>query len=554
MLLQKTVEHIDELMTLALEVAQLSDCHQVQARTVEGLAALPGIALARVWRVRPGDICAGCPQGDACPATGPGDVDCLHLIASAGASQVDPSQDWCRIDGRFRRFPIGWRKVGMIAASGEIMTLTDLAGDGSAFADPTWVVREGIVGFTGHPLRYREQTLGVLGLFTRITPTREHTHWVELFASIAAVAVANAEHVGTIEELRGQLELERDYLVEERARFDHDIIGTSAAMQTVTRQIDMVAPTDATVLITGESGTGKELVATAIHRASERSDGPLVRVNSAAVSPELFESEFFGHAAGSFTGAARDRAGRFQVADGGTIFLDEIGELPLGLQGKLLRVLQEGTYERVGEDETRRCDVRVIAATNRDLRAEVEAGRFRQDLYYRLGVFPVHIPPLRERPEDIPALAAHFVGSACKRLNQSGTPCRLTEADVLGMQGYQWPGNVRELQHVVERGVILAQGGRIGLSIDIQRTGESPQPMTMNHRSRSAGGPQMDPGQILNDTQIDELVRANLLRAIDVCEGRIYGTNGAAALLGIKPTTLLYRLKKYGIRRSWRAD
>ena len=196
----------------------------------------------------------------------------------------------------------------------------------------------------------------------------------------------------------------------------------------------MVAPTDATVLITGESGTGKELVASAIHRASDRAEGPLVRVNSAAVSAELFESEFFGHAEGAFTGAAQERAGRFQVADGGTIFLDEIGELPLGLQGKLLRVLQEGTFERVGEDITRYTNVRVVAATNRDLKAEVAAGRFRQDLYYRLSVFPIHIPPLRERKEDIPALAKHFTGSGCKRLNHSGVPCRLTEADVITLQ------------------------------------------------------------------------------------------------------------------------
>ena len=266
-------------------------------------------------------------------------------------------------------------------------------------ADPAWLQREGIHGFCGEPLQSRGQVLGVLGLFTRAAPDAARARWVRLFARIISVAIANAEQFRTISDLRDQLALERDYF---RAELDEEkgtvatstghgttaIIGSSAAMQTVQRQIAMVAPTDATVLIVGESGTGKELIASAIHAGSDRSEHAMVRVNCAAVAGELFESEFFGHAAGAFTGAVGERAGRFQVADGGTLFLDEIGELPAGLQGKLLRVLQEGTYERVGEDQTRHCDVRLIAATNRDLLHEVEAGTFRRDLYYRLGVFP----------------------------------------------------------------------------------------------------------------------------------------------------------------------
>ena len=329
-----------QLMDLAIEVAEMSDCRAVLQRIASGLAAYEDIALARVWRILGGDICDDCPQAATCASTGPGSINCLHLVASSGTPQANSAEDWGRTDGRFRRFPIGWRKIGRIAEHGKPIILRSLDESGSGFADPTWVQREGIAGFCGQPLVYRGEVLGVLGLFTRVEPTDERVQWVSLFARIASIAIANAEALTTIHELRTQLELERDYLIEERERFDHDLVGHSAPMETVKRQIDMVAPTDATVLITGESGTGKELVATAIHRASERAEGPLVRVNSAAVSAELFESEFFGHAAGAFTGAANERAGRFQVADGGTIFLDEIGELPLGLQGKLLRVLQ----------------------------------------------------------------------------------------------------------------------------------------------------------------------------------------------------------------------
>src|ERR1700751_5972214 len=249
------------------------------------------------------------------------------------------------------------------------------------------------------------------------------------------------------------------------ANADSEIIGQSPLWRQIMKQIEMVAPTDATVLILGETGTGKELIARELHRRGRRKDKPLVRVNCASIPKELYESEFFGHARGAFTSAVKDRVGRFEADAGGTLFLDEIGEIPLELQSKLLRVLQEKCYERVGEDRTRRADVRIVAATNRDLTKEVAAGRFREDLYYRLNVFPLKVVPLRDRKDDIPLLATHFIEMSVKEL---GCPKpRLTRAGIETLQGYVWPGNIRELRNVIERAVILARGGALDLDLPV---------------------------------------------------------------------------------------
>ena len=312
------------------------------------------------------------------------------------------------------------------------------------------------------------------------------------------------------------------------------IVGGSRALRQVMQQVDAVASTDATVLITGESGTGKELLARELHRRSPRSRRPFVKVNCSAVPRELFESEFFGHTRGAFTGAVREREGRFQAADAGTIFLDEIGDLPIEMQPKLLRVLQEGEYERVGEDATRKIDVRVIAATNHDLADEVRERRFRQDLFYRLNVFPLELPPLRVRSDDIPQLATHTIARMSKKHRIQTPP--LTAEDIDRLTRYDWPGNVRELQNVIERAVILSKGVRLRLDVALPRTagatGGSISPS--DHRRED---------DVLTDRECRERERANVMKALGRTDGRVYGRGGAAELLGINPATLASRLR-----------
>ena len=315
------------------------------------------------------------------------------------------------------------------------------------------------------------------------------------------------------------------------------IIGSSPAIAKVLDQIEAVAETSSSVLITGESGTGKELVARAIHERSRRRNRPLVRVNCPSVPAELFESEFFGHTRGAFTGAVQTRIGRFELADEGTLFLDELAEIPLALQSKLLRVLQEGQFERIGESRTRKVDVRIIAATNRDLEKECREGRFREDLYFRLAVFPVQVPPLRDRMEDVPILAEDFVGRSARQLSVPPPP--LTQKNLAALQQYAWPGNVRELQNVIERALILARGG--ALHIDLANMGA-------RLRSDAPSVPAGPDGMRLDD--LARLEREILRKALDAAQWKIYGEDGAAALVGLRPTTLVSRMKRLGLART----
>lgn len=385
------------------------------------------------------------------------------------------------------------------------------------------------VEYTSTPITDNGHPVGAVVVFRDISQRREAEQSLRK-------ALEEVEH------LKHRLEMENAYLQEELSaeHHFHEIVGKSDAIKGIVRKIGLVAPTDANVLITGESGTGKELIARAIHQASGRRDRPLIRVNCAAIPRDLFESEFFGHIKGAFTGAVSDRIGRFELADGGTIFLDEVGEIPLELQGKLLRVLQEQQFERVGDNRTRAVDVRVIAATNRDLKADSQEKIFREDLYFRLNVFPIESVPLRRRPEDIPLLAQEFLNRTCQKFNRP--VLNLRPGDVQALQDYHWPGNVRELENAIERQVITAEGA---LNFDLKgypdQNTESANPDQIPRPERHISD------RILTEAELRQIKKTNLMRALQASSGRVFGDDGAASLLGLPATTLASRMKKLGL-------
>jgi DNA-binding NtrC family response regulator len=338
------------------------------------------------------------------------------------------------------------------------------------------------------------------------------------------------ERTAELETLKAQLQADYSYLRDE-VKLEHDfenLVGRSEAFTSVLSKIGQVAPVDTTVLLLGETGTGKELLARAIHNASRRKERPLVKVNCAALPPALIESELFGHERGAFTGAASRRIGRFEMADGATVFLDEIGELPLELQPKLLRVLQDGEFERLGGQHTLRTDARVLAATNRDLRKEIREGRFREDLYYRLSVFPIEVPPLRDRREDIPLLARWFVEEFNKKLGRSVTS--IPKPEMTRLQEYAWPGNVRELGNVIERAMVTSRGSTLRLADMLDAT-------------RAAG-------KDARRRTLADVEREHFERVLQSCRWKIEGAGGAAEVLGLNPSTVRFRMKKLRVARS----
>lgn len=365
---------------------------------------------------------------------------------------------------------------------------------------------------------------------------------VVIFRDISARKEIERQREAAYEEIRSlkeQLEQERDYLREEinvTVNFG-EIIGDSEALNRTLAQIEAVALTPVNVLILGESGVGKEMIARAIHTKSDRADKPLVKVNCASIPRDLFESEFFGHVRGAYTGAYQDRVGRLQLANGGTLFLDEVGEIPMSQQGKLLRALQEGEFERVGEDKTNKVDVRVVAATNRDLMEEIKAGRFREDLYYRLSVFPVEVPPLRERIDDVTLLAVHFLERICRELGRE--PPRMTQQQVSVLKQQKWPGNIRELKNVIERAVISSTGNRLRLDLAI--------PNAMPGDRLPTESAATSPAEFVTIAEFKALEKENMMAALRHSNWKVWGPEGAADLLGIKPSTLAYQMKMLGI-------
>src|SRR5436190_10993958 len=392
---------------------------------------------------------------------------------------------------------------------------------------------EGVQSLCHIPLISRNRTLGLLSL-ARLAPEPFSPHDLEFLSLIGnqvAIAVENALAYREIAELKDRLSQEKVYLEDEiRSELNfEEIVGRSPALRNVLQEIDTVAPTDSTVLIYGETGTGKELIARAIHNLSRRSNSNFVKLNCAAIPTGLLESEMFGHEKGAFTGAVAQRIGRFELANHGTVFLDEIGEIPLELQPKLLRVLQEREFERLGSSRTLRTDARLIAATNRDLTAMVEERQFRADLFYRLNVFPVHVPPLRERQDDIPLLVRHFVQQFARRMSKVVDTIPTEAMNVLVR--YHWPGNIRELQNLVERAVILSTGPVLKVPLnDLQA--------------------QSAPAAARKIETLEEAERRHILDALDASAWVISGPNGAAASLGLKRSTLQARMEKLGIRRA----
>ncbi len=411
------------------------------------------------------------------------------------------------------------------------------------------LVTEGIRSYCVIPLVVMGKSLGTFTVWSE-TRNRYSETDVELLQEVAnqcALAIANMRSYEEIAALKARLEKENVYLQEEIRTVHNfeEIVGNSPTLLELLRRVDHVAPTDTSVLIYGETGTGKELIARAIHNRSNRKSRPLVKVNCSAISAGLVESELFGHVKGAFTGAFERRIGRFELADGGTIFLDEVGELPLETQVKLLRVLQEREFEPVGSNRTVRVDVRIIAATNRNLQDSVKAGRFRSDLYYRLNVFPLEVPPLRERSSDIPQLAMFFLTRCSRNLGKriDGISAAATES----LRSYAWPGNVRELQNVIERALILGQGPILELDRDLISISPSG---VLRDTAGEVGEVAQPAGSVSPLKTLEEVERAHISNVLQQTHGVIEGANGAARTLGMHPNTLRHRMEKLGIKRS----
>lgn len=523
------------IKTLLLDLAQQRAVEDVLSLAVKSLGTARDSALVRIWLVEPDSACPECVESATCAGHG----RCLHLRASYGRSRVD-ERLWTQTEqSNFYRFPLGSRKVGAIAMTNKPLEVGFISGTEPWIADPDWIRQEGIVSFAGQPLVCRGETLGVIAVFSRGRLEKGTMELLRMVADHIAYAITNARLFEIADAINQRKELENAHLREElcEARKFTGIIGESTAIKEIREQILIVGKTEATVLIQGDSGTGKELVAHELHKHSKRKNSPFIKINCAAIPQHLFESEFFGHVKGAFTGAINDRMGFFQVADGGTLFLDEVAEIPIELQGKLLRVIQEGEFRRVGDEKIRRTDVRLVAATNKDLKEAIKNRTFRDDLYYRLQVFPIIMPSLKEREEDIPLLVRHFIRIFCQKNGRSVFD--LPEEQMRRLRQYGWPGNIRELQNFVERMVITGRPEQalayLALCGPADRAGNA------------CEQPPASVQKILTENQLRQLEKENLKAALEKTNWLVYGSRGAAALLGMKPTTLISRLKRFDL-------
>ncbi len=419
------------------------------------------------------------------------------------------------------------------------------------FSTEQRAVKEGIRSLCSLPLTAHGKRIGAINLASKVRNqySRADAEFLGEVAKQIALAIENMEAYEEIKALKGRLEKENVYLQEEIRREHNfeEMVGNSPAIVRLLEKVEQVSATDATVLVLGETGTGKELIARAIHDRSVRKDRPLVKVNCGAIPAGLVESELFGHVKGAFTGALEAREGRFKLADGGTLFLDEVSELPLEAQVKLLRVLQEQEFEPVGSGRTIRVDVRIIAATNRSLNDAIRDGRFRADLFYRLNVFPLEVPALRERRSDIPQLAAYFLERSAKRF---GKPVTEINQETMGLlKAYDWPGNIRELQNIIERGVVLSQGATLSLDSDLFAV-SFPSVAGTPRTEQPAAKPSPTESAPATLGSLEEVQRNHILAALEESGGMIEGPRGAASILKLHPNTLRSRMQKLGIKRS----
>jgi len=495
------------------------------------LAEHTGAAFVRVFLYMADEECPTCRARGATDSEAGKGVNRLHLLADAG-----------ELSGAFaadHAMPLDApNPPARVARERKPFLTNDLLRDVRPFVAPEllqFYQDQGMVAAGARPLEFRGELMGVMGMISRRPFDPQEFELLGIFADQAGMAIKSAHLFTQLERYKERLQVENAYLQEEirTERGFEEIVGQSPTLRSVLRKVKQVAGVETTVLLTGETGTGKELIARAIHSLSPRKDRPLIKVNCGAIPQGVVESELFGHEKGAFTGALQRRIGRFELADKGTLFMDEVGELPLDTQVKLLRVLQEQEFERLGGGRAITVDVRLVAATNRDLDIEVAESRFRADLYYRLNVFPVRIPPLRERPEDIPLLVRHFLQYFQRKLAK---PLRGVTADgITRLMDYPWPGNIRELQNVLERACVLARGPIVDISTAL---GPSDQP--------APGAIPVVDERILT---LDEHERRQIRRALEEAAGKVHGPGGAAALLGINASTLRSRMEKHGISK-----
>jgi transcriptional regulator with GAF, ATPase, and Fis domain len=549
-------ERIKKLSRLKEGLLSSGSLHEKLKQITNGVVEILHADFSRIWITKPGDLCdSGCMHGEI--KEGPHVCHyrdrCLHLIASSGR--------YTHTDGKVhRRVPFACYKIGRVASGKDPKFITNDVTNDPRVHDHDWAKKLDLISFAGYRLLSEAgEPIGVLALFSKRVISPDEDALIEDMAHTAAQVIQTttadealrktkdyleqevAKHERTEEQLRKALkeietlkeQLQADYTyLREEIKLEHnfnEIIGVSNALKYVLFKIEQIANIDTTVLVLGETGTGKELVARAIHNMSPRKNRPLVKVDCATLPPNLIESELFGHEKGSFTGSQERTIGRFELAHGSTIFLDEIGELPLELQSKLLRVIQDGEFERIGSSSPVKVDVRIIAATNRNLENEIRKGNFRQDLWYRLNVFPITVPPLRQRVEDIPLLVNAFVNKFSKKIGK--TIEKVTKDDMSILKNCSWPGNIRELQNVIERAVINTNGSVLCLTDKLEVS--------------------LDAEQTTNRKKSLKVVEHDcILNVLQQTKWKIEGKNGAAVILGLNPSTLRSRMRNLGIRRK----